>query len=68
MRLIAFSLVTCATTSACLMALFVYALHVPTRAALFLERPTSSVLSSKPSNGPSDWPERWAATNLRTIE
>jgi len=68
MRLIAFSLVTCATTSACLMALFVYALHVPTRAALFLERPTSSVLSSKPSNGPSDWPERRAATNLRTIE
>lgn len=68
MRLIAFSLVTCATTSACLMALFVYALHVPTRAALFLERPTALVLPANPSNGPSDWPQRWAATNLRNME
>ena len=68
MRLIAFSLVTCATTSACLMALFIYALHVPTRAALYLERPTASALSANPTNVPGDWPERWAATNHRTIE
>lgn len=67
MRLIAFSLVSCAATS-CLMALFVYALHVPTRAALFIERPTASVLPANPADQRPSWPERWAATNLRTIQ
>jgi hypothetical protein len=68
MRVIAFSLVTCAITSACLMAVLVYALHLPTRAALLLQNPPAAALPADPSDGPSNWPEQWAATHLRTIE
>jgi hypothetical protein len=68
MRLIAISLATCAATSMCLMALFVYALHVPSRAAPFDEKPSSLASPAKSANQRASWPERWAATNLRTVK
>jgi hypothetical protein len=68
MRLFAFSLATCAATSICLMALFVYALHIPTRTAHLLEGPPSLTVPSDAANPRASWPERWAATNLRTIK
>ena len=68
MRLIAFSLATCAMTSMCLLALLVYALHVPTRTAPLIEGPSALASPIDPSDSRASWPERWAATNLRTIK
>ena len=68
MRLIAFSLATCAMTSMCLLALFVYALHSPTRPAPLIEGPSALASPIDPSDSRASWPERWAATNLRTIK
>jgi len=68
MRLIAFSLAACATTSMCLVALFLYALHVPTRAGPFIEGPSSLASQADPANQRESWPERWAATSLRTVK
>ncbi len=67
MRLIAFSLATCAMTAICLMALLVYALHVPTRAVRYVDEP-SPAASPADASSRANWTERWAATNLRTIE
>lgn len=67
MRLIALSLATCAITSFALMALFIYALHVPTRTAALVEGP-SAVKAPIEVPERTDWPDRWAATHLRTIK
>lgn len=67
MRLIALSLATCALTSFGLMALFIYALHVPTRTAALVEGPSALRAPIEVSERRTDWPDRWAATNLRTV-
>lgn len=63
MRLFAFSLAAFALSSTALLGLFLYALHVPTKVAPLIEQP--SALASSPQ--PNNWPERWAATNLRSV-
>ena len=63
MRLIAFSFVAFAVSSTALMALFLYALNVPTKVAPLIEQP--SLMASSPQ--PANWPERWAATNMRRV-
>lgn len=68
MRLIAFSLATCAITSFALMALFIYALHVPTRTSALVEGPSALKAPIEVSERRTDWPDRWAATHLRTIK
>jgi hypothetical protein len=68
MRLIGLSLATCAVASMCLIALFVHALHVPTRADPFIEKPSSRASLAESIDKRPSWPERWAVTHLRAIE
>lgn len=64
MRLIAFSLAAFALSATCLLAVFLYALHVPSKTSPLIASPSTIELRSKPEK---DWPERWAAQNLRTV-
>ena len=66
MRLFALSLATCAFSAMCLMAMFVYALNVPTRTVGYIERPSALSSTANPAFHQSSWPERWAAANLQT--
>ena len=68
MRLFAISLVACAISATCLMAMFVYALRVPTRTAAYIERPSALSSTANPSFHRVSWPERWAAINLQTLK
>jgi hypothetical protein len=61
MRLIAISFVAFALSATTLIGMFLYALHVPTKAAPLIERP--SAMANAPKK--DDWPQRWAATNMR---
>lgn len=66
MRLVAFSFGAFAASAIGLMAMFAYALNVPTRAAMIA--PPAIETSVKPQQpiAPAG-PEKWASTNLRSV-